>query len=123
MTLDLEHMRLLRNIQSERDRAESLRGRIEQIRDRMSSIRALSAQQLTDDDFDELKNLRSELDDVASKLVESEQAGDEVDYFVRTADILFKYYDIVEKGSGPGTAFAVMPPPPPPMGWAIALAL
>ena len=110
MTLDLEHMRLLRNIHGERERADTLRGRIEQIQERMSSIRSVSAQELTDGDFDELKNLRSELDVASCKLADSEQAGDEVDYFVRTADILFKYYDIVEKGSGPGPTFSTMPP-------------
>ena len=113
MTLDLEHTRLLRNIHGERERADTLRSSIDQIQVRMASIQSVSAQMLTDGDFDELKNLRSELDTLAGKLVDSEQAGDEVDYFVRTADILFKYYDIVEKGTGPGASSAPPPPPPP----------
>lgn len=111
MTLDLEHMRLLRSIQSERDRSEELRARVADVSGRIASMEAVPAQSLSDTDFEELKSLRSERDTTMNKLIESEIAGDEVDYYVRTAEILFKYYDIIEKGTGGSGA----PAPPPPI--------
>ena len=97
-TLDLEHTSVLKRLGNERSHAEALREEHAQLEARIRRLERLPRDELTDADYDDLKRFRYRQDRVRQEAEEAEQRGDEIGYFVRTAGILFKYYDIIEKG-------------------------
>ena len=110
-TLDLEHACVLRRIGRDRVRAEGLRSEVRDLEARVAELEARPKHAMSDGDFEELKRCRYRLDRAVDDAEDAEQRGDAVGYFVRTASVLFKYYDILEKG---GNA-PMMPTPMMPM--------
>lgn len=51
-----------------------------------------------DDKMIQLINIQDDIDNISKQLESLENNSDEIDYLVNTGTILFKYYDIVDKG-------------------------
>ena len=98
-TLDLEHTGVLKRLGRDRCHAEALRVEADALTARIEGIERTPRCERTDADYDEIKRCRYRLDSVVDAAEEAERRGDEVGYYIRTAGILFKYYDIIEKGS------------------------
>lgn len=113
-TLDLEHVSVMKKIEREHERAVSLRSEVAGLEERIAELEAKPKHEMTDADFDELKLCIRNLDVLETHQEEAEDEGDGINYFVQTAGVLFKYYDVLEKG-GPiatGAMNAVGAPPP-----------
>jgi hypothetical protein len=54
---------------------------------------------LTDEEFSEYMRIQDEISGLTKDLQTIERTYDEVDYYVNVAPILFKYYDILDKGN------------------------
>ena len=98
-TLDLEHSSVLKRLGRERAHAEELRCEAARLDERIARMECMPRTDLTDEDFEDLKRTRYRHDRVMSDADDASQRGDEIDYFVRTGGILFKYYDIIDKGA------------------------
>jgi hypothetical protein len=107
-TLDLEHSSALKRLGRDRAHAEVLRGEAALLGARIASLEGKPRYDLNDADFDDLKISRHRHDRVVADADDAESRGDEIDYFVRTGGILFRYYDIVDKGMA---AAGGAPPP------------
>ncbi len=101
-TLDLEHSSSLRKLGSCRVAMDAVKQSLKTAEAAISEIESKGRQTLTDADFCTLgmayerrHNLVQECDDMSIKC-------DEVAYYMRTARTLFKYYDVLEKGSDAG---------------------
>ena len=101
-TLDLEHLSVLKRLGKERKRAADLKAESSKLLAKIAAIEAKAKSEMTDADFDNLKIYRQALADAESEFAKSSQDGDEVEYYMRSADILFKYYSAVERGAPGG---------------------
>ena len=97
-TLDLEHVSVMKRIEKEHLRAMSLKEESERLEARIAELESKPKNEMSDSEFDELKQCFRELDLVETCAEEAEDDGDSVGYFVQTAGVLFKYYDVLEKG-------------------------
>ena len=105
-TLDLEHASVVKRIQREHANAVSLKTEVERLGDRIAELESRPKQDMSDADFDELKQCIRDLDVLDTRQEEAEDIGDGINYFVQTAGVLFKYYDVLEKG-GPSAGNSV----------------
>ena len=96
-TLDLEHSSVMQRLGKERMRADALRQEASKVHARVAELQGRSPTDLSDSEFWELQRCCHARDGMISNADDAEERGNEVDYFVRTADILFKYYDIIDK--------------------------
>lgn len=102
-TLDIQHNNKLQEFQQQGEYLTTLKCNYHKTLDDISVLedkkKALSAEE--QDSLLELCDLR----DKYKREIESlESTEDELDYFMNTAPILFKYYDIVEKGNNEDVA-------------------
>lgn len=99
-TLDTQHTHKLYEFQARTEKLSSLKQQynalLEKVRELEEKRRDTS---LSASEIDALINLQDEKDTVRKTIDGLENNDDEVDYLVNTANILFKYYDILEKGN------------------------
>jgi len=100
-TLDIHHTNQLEKLASSKAELESIRSKIASIEAKISVIEAKRNDgQLS---YAELSAQIGMVDarlDLIDKLNAQSLCLDECNYFINTSDILFKYYDLVEKGDG-----------------------
>jgi hypothetical protein len=113
-TLDLEHSNVLSRLEEQRMRVLQLRRDMVGINATIKDVEAIDRRSRSDDDFNRLTRAYEARDIMTSDIEELETRGNEVGYYMRTADILFKYYDILEKGNNapPSTPSSHSAPPP-----------
>lgn len=98
-TLDIQHTNKLNEFQMKAERAASLKQMFNQVYEKVLDLEAKKkAGEATPSDIDELITLCDERDTIKKAIDNLEANDDELDYLINTAPILFKYYDIVEKG-------------------------
>lgn len=102
-TLDLEHNHVLARLKARRGNANDLRRKINTLNDRIRALESMPKSKMSDADFDELKWLTHKVSGYKNELDGMDQGGSEIDYYMRTAPILFKYYEIIDKGGGGGS--------------------
>ena len=99
-TLDTQHTNKLYEFQARTEKLTTLKQQynslLEKVKDLEDKRRETS---LSITEVDILINLQDEKDKIRKAIDALESNDDEVDYLVNTADILFKYYDILEKGN------------------------
>lgn len=99
-TLDIQHTNKLNEFQMKAERAASLKQMFNQVYEKVLELEAKKkAGEATAADIDDLISLCDERDTIKKAIEDLEANDDELDYLINTAPILFKYYDIVEKGS------------------------
>jgi hypothetical protein len=96
-TLDMEHTAALRRMAAQRTQ---LQAQASQLQDTRRLIAEMEARRslLTDDDCAALSALHDRKYSLEATVAQLTRASDEVDYFVNTAHVLFRYYDIMDKG-------------------------
>jgi len=97
-TLDMEHMSMVGKIRSSRAVADRIRGEIRALRHRVVEIQQQDSSSMEDCEFDELKHATHRIHQLSEKLHEADNNGDMVNYLMSTGNILFRYYDIIDKG-------------------------
>jgi uncharacterized Zn finger protein (UPF0148 family) len=97
-TLDLEHTHIMNKLKTRRTHALDVRRDLDGLQARVRELERMSRATMTDMHFDELKTKSHRAETLERELQHAQSRGDEVEYYMRTAPILFKYYDIIEKG-------------------------
>lgn len=100
-TLDIQHNNKLHEFQEAAEKHEQLREQLSSLQLNISELeKKRKNEQLTSEEYDLYISYVDERDKVKKQLEHIEQHEDELEYLVNTGSILFKYYDIVEKGNG-----------------------
>lgn len=100
-TLDIQHTNKLCEFQAKAERLAALKQAFNVIHEQLLKLEELKKQgMISREDLNELVSLHEERDVLKKQIDTMDTVDDEVDYLVNTAPILFKYYDILEKGSG-----------------------
>ena len=103
-TLDMEHGSELQRLSTHRRAAEDLHRELGAVAARVRALEAREKRTLTGGECDELKVCADRAVALRRQLQHAASSGDAVDYYLRTAPILFKYYDLVDKGGAAATA-------------------
>lgn len=99
-TLDVQHTQRLQDIQEKIDKIDNLKRELTKIESKLSQLEDSKKHgQFSDSHFENYMNLIDTKNVLERDLHNMEQNSNEIDYYVNTASILFKYYDIVEKGA------------------------
>ena len=108
-TLDSQHQAYMSNMNTVIDQLKEMEAELEQMCDALKVTEAKRrAEGLTDEELEHyltLQDARIALEERMANLNKT----NEVNYLTNTADILFKYYDILEKGGGGHMASAALP--------------
>jgi hypothetical protein len=98
-TLDTQHNNKLNEFQQKAERLSTLKHKFNSIYERILELEQRKRSELSKEEHDRLISLIDERDLVKKTIDDLENNDDEVEYLINTAPILFKYYDIVEKGN------------------------
>ena len=99
-TLDMQHSSHVKNLYEMKNKIFKLRQEIKNIDDKWNVIESKkrNGEPLTDHEINLQLELLDKKLDLDSEIRKSENEFDEIQYHTNTADILFKYYDLIEKG-------------------------
>lgn len=100
-TLDIQHSNKLTQLQEHEIKCNQLKQELKDINSKIDGLMKLKKTVgLSDDEFESYMSLVDSRDDIQKEMDGIYEQMNEVDYYVNTAPILFKYYDILEKGAG-----------------------
>jgi hypothetical protein len=100
-TLDIQHSSKVAQISDFESKHDESKQKLKQIHTQIEDLTKLKRTVgLSDDEFEEYIRLVDEKDDLQKEIDHLSEQMNEVDYYVNTGPILFKYYDILEKGAG-----------------------
>lgn len=99
-TLDTQHVSKLQSFQHNEAAIADLKTEIEKM---IQESVKMKSDKMTDEEFDSFMILSDKIAEAKKQLEQLEKQGDEVDYYVNTAPILFQYYDILENGKDVNT--------------------
>lgn len=99
-TLDIQHNTKLNDFQEHQTRLEMLKKELHYINNRLHELDDLrrNEQEFPENILNEYLQLQDDKHAIEKNMINLERSCDEVDYYINTASLLFKYYDIVEKG-------------------------
>ena len=107
-TLDIEHMNMLAAINQRSNSIALLKKEMDDIKASIDGIQS-TGKTMSDDDYEDLKMQSYRMQQLQIKMDGLTKNGNILEYYQRTGDILFQYYDIVDNG---GAGCQVRPPPP-----------
>jgi len=96
-TLDTQHHRMLASFEQETQRIKDKELELNAITHELQNLGSID--NIDDRAIDRYLHLSNNRKKVERELKEARMRADELNYLVDTADIVFKYYDIIEKGS------------------------
>lgn len=98
-TLDIQHSNKLQQINEMKIRMRSIEASIKVLANKIQALeRQRGESHLSDDDITHLLALRDEKLDKEIEYKNYKAEFDEIQYYTNTADILYRYYDLIEKG-------------------------
>lgn len=98
-TLDTQHSSKVSEFKNQNSYKEDKQKELEQLKERINEFTHIGLSNLSENDFEKymlLNDTKIELEKEITKVMKSIE---EVDYYINTADIIFKYYDIVENSN------------------------
>lgn len=99
-TLDIQHNHKLMSFQERETLIKDLKKQIADLEmEHNKYIKAKSETQLSDEEVIQMIQIQDSILGLEKQLKELQKQDDEIDYLTNTATILFKYYDILEKGN------------------------
>jgi hypothetical protein len=99
-TLDIQHSNKLNQLQEYEIKCNDLKQELKVLNIKIEELTKLKKTiGLSDNEFDTYMTLLDKRDDIQKEIDTIVEQMNEVDYYVNTAPILFKYYDILEKGA------------------------
>lgn len=99
-TLDIQHNNKLYEFQARAERLASLKQQFNLVLEKVNDLEDKRRESsLSFNEVDSLIQLQDERDALKKAIDSLDSCDDEVDYLINTAPILFKYYEILEKGN------------------------
>jgi hypothetical protein len=100
-TLDIQHNNKLNEFHAKAERLSAMKSRYNGLMENIIEIEnKKKSSQISKEEQDNLISMIDDRESLKKAIDEMENNDDELDYLVNTATILFKYYDIIEKGTG-----------------------
>jgi hypothetical protein len=97
-TLDTQHINKLQGFLSKEETIQKIHNKKNALIKELASYDK-KKQELNDEEFDKFISIQDEIAILNKDIQNIDKTFDEVDYYINTAPILFKYYDILEKGN------------------------
>ena len=98
-TLDYCHKNNLEQFESNRDTLEIKQKHLNNLKNELLSIKSKPNDTKSDDDFIRVVTLNEEILSIENCINKIENNIDELEYYTKTADILYNYYELVENNS------------------------
>jgi len=98
-TLDICHNDQLKQISECKNQIQNLEAKLLDINSEIEQLEQLKQSGISEDELERQMNLIDQRMAIQDKLREKSSEMDETSYYVSTSDILFKYYDLIEKGN------------------------
>ena len=95
-TMDIQHSFKMQQFQEKEQQISFLQNKINSLYNQLS---VLESNKSNDDDIYTIIDIKDEIISYEKQLQDININSDEIEYLVNTGDILFKYYDIIDKGS------------------------
>lgn len=97
-TLDTHHSDKIKGFLSKEDKIKKIQGN-KSVLQKQLGLYDKRKSELTDEEFEKYISLQDEITLLNKELQNVEKTFDEINYYINAAPILFKYYDILEKGN------------------------
>lgn len=97
-TLDMEHSSTVAKLNAARMTLEEKTTRYKEVVKKVREMEAMPRASLSDEELDTLFALKDTMRGMEAEVEQARSACDEVEYYLKAGDILFKYYDIMDKG-------------------------
>jgi hypothetical protein len=98
-TLDTRHNKVYTSFVQSYDILDEKMRSLSNVSIEIEKYKSVGLSNLTDETFHDYINLVDEQRALASNIHHTKNKTSELDYMLDTADIIFKYYDILEKGN------------------------
>lgn len=103
-TLDIEHLNNLSAIEKRSGTIREIESKMRRIEERMKDVQDRGTPgSLSDAEYHELRTLTHDLRMLQTEHVNLSKSGTVLDYYSKVGDILFQYYDLMDKGAPPQT--------------------
>lgn len=98
-TLDTQHSSRVSEFKNQNDYKEEKLEELAKIKETLEKHVQAGLSNLSEKDFENYMSLYDKKIDIEKELSKVVKCVEEVDYYINTADIIFKYYDIVENSN------------------------
>lgn len=98
-TLDFCHKNNLEQFENNRETLNVKQNQLKRLKTELLSIKSKPNDMKSDDDFIRIVTLNDEINHIESYISKIENNVDELEYYTKTADILYNYYELVENNS------------------------
>lgn len=98
-TLDTHHTQRLKGFEDSRSELAAMRCDAARLREAVAEYEARGKSALSSEELEAYLSLRDSLGELSSRISRIESSGGEIDYYVNAGNILFQYYDVLEKGN------------------------
>ena len=98
-TLDTQHTLKIKEFQTKQSTIDEKQEELGTLITSIQDITKTPLSNLSKSEFQEYLELSDKKNDLEREISKIRKSIDEVDYYIDTADIIFKYYDIVENGN------------------------
>ena len=98
-TLDTHHTQRMKAFEDSRSELDAMRCDAERLREAVAEYEARGKSTLSSEELEAYLSLRDSLGDLWNRISRIESSGGEIDYYVNAGNILFQYYDVLEKGN------------------------
>lgn len=103
-TLDTQHNQKLKEFNDRVSSLNTQKNKLDSIESQLSTLSNMTLSNLSDEEFNEYMQLIDKKKET-QKLIDNTQHGiDELHYYMETADVIFKYYDILKNGNDNDTS-------------------
>jgi hypothetical protein len=97
-TLDTQHSNKIEEFRNEQEHVTDEMSELENINIKLNEFAKIGKSNLNNEQFDEFIQITDRKKELENQLENSHRKSKEIDYYIDTADIIFQYYDIIEKG-------------------------
>lgn len=98
-TLDIQHTIKMQQFQDKEQLIFCLQEKSHKLKIELNVFETKNPTEITDNDMNKMINIQDEILNLEKQLQNMDPNADEIDYLINTGNILFKYYDIIDKGS------------------------
>ena len=98
-TLDTHHNSKITQFQTQQEVMEEKQRQLAEVKDKIATMTQVALSNLSEPEFQTYLSLVDERSDLEKEIVAIKKSATEINYYVENADIIFKYYDIVENGN------------------------
>jgi hypothetical protein len=98
-TLDTHHNIRINDFINEKNILQEKETQLDDINNHLEKFSTTAPSNLSETEFQTYMNLKDQKLQIEQELNDIRSSTNEIDYYVNTADLVFKYYDIVENGN------------------------